>query len=306
MLKSVVITLWLTAGGWAAASEAGLPVVRWLHGINDTCEGERRVMAFLFAGYDAKCIETTRGQITSFATQIQIACDFLEAEIETLKGGFTLVGMSQGGLIARGVLQKCNAGQYVRRLLTFGTPHQGVALIPGTGPSNPINHTVILLCYLGILRSFVGPCSYIRSTRYFSKYQRAHTVIADLNNEFHENQLYRQRISQLEVFMTARFSEDTMVQPKNSAIFGFYKDSSYKEYSEMEEEDIFRRDRLGLQALERSGRLWRCDMKGSHLWVPPADYLMFIGNFADTRKRTWEKFLPQLRERCRFKEAVIT
>lgn len=286
------------------ASTEKRPVVRWIHGINDTCLDEISIMGFLFANFDAKCIETSRGQLKSFTNQIAIACEYLNSEIEILKDGFTLIGMSQGGLIARGVLQKCEAGKYVKRLLTIGTPHNGVALIPHTTPGNIINHVILPLCLNKILPIFVGPCSYIRSLKYFRQYLDSENIISDLNNENNENVEYKNRISQLEVFMTVQFSRDTMVQPGSSAVFGFYSDKSYSGMSEMEEEDVYKKDRIGLINLQRSGRLFRCQIDDLHMHVTYQDYALFLGHFANIYVKNWMEHLPELRTRCRFSEFI--
>ena len=46
------------------------------------------------------------------------------------QNGFNLIGFSQGGIIARYVLQYCPAGEKVQNFITFGSPHGGQSGIP--------------------------------------------------------------------------------------------------------------------------------------------------------------------------------
>ena len=46
-----------------------------------------------------------------------------------LEGGYTGLGISQGGLLMRGLVQRCPAPP-ARRLVTLGSPHQGVFGVP--------------------------------------------------------------------------------------------------------------------------------------------------------------------------------
>lgn len=40
------------------------------------------------------------------------------------------MGLSQGGLIARYIAERCDVKGKVRNMVTFGTPHAGVSAIP--------------------------------------------------------------------------------------------------------------------------------------------------------------------------------
>ena len=241
------------------------------------------------------------GYISSFDAQVDYACKKLEKEQETLKDGFTLIGFSQGGLIARGVLQKCEVGKYIRRLITFGAPHSGVALIPFTAETSFMNKTVLRLCFYGFIQNHVGPCGYIRSSRYYDSYQSSKNFIADLNNEFNDNLEYKKRVEGLDVFMAVQFLDDQMVQPHNTSIFGYFKDQDYKEYSEMEDLDIYKKDSVGLQSLHTKGKLIRCDIDGDHLQIAPEDMQSFAVLAGDSGKGLAEiKEDSRVQTRCRY------
>lgn len=80
--------------------------------------------------YDFRCIPLGRGLFGKISTQIQKACDFLDQERDLLSTGFTLVGFSLGSIIGRGVLERCSIGKYIKRFISIGGVHNGIAFIP--------------------------------------------------------------------------------------------------------------------------------------------------------------------------------
>ena len=260
------------------------PVARWLHGLGSNCIIESGNKRF-FKGMDIECIGSGAGYISSFESQYQSACSQLEKEEEVLKkDGFTLIGFSQGGLLARAVLQRCSIGKYIRRLVTFGGPHSGVAIIPFTSASSFMNKSVLRLCFFGAIQHLVGPCGYIRSTKYFDSYHSANNFVADLNNEFSINSEYVKRIQNLEAFVAVQFLQDQMVQPYNTSTFGYYKDSSYQDYSELEDLEIYSKDKLGLKNLIQNGKMLRCDIDGDHLDISENEMISFAVNVHSFKK----------------------
>ena len=55
---------------------------------------------------------------------IEKACDDLTklSKNVNLKNGFFVFGSSMGGLVARGIVEECELGKYVKALVTVGTP----------------------------------------------------------------------------------------------------------------------------------------------------------------------------------------
>merc|ERR1712151_37972 len=113
-----------------------------------------------------------------------------------LQNGFIIMGLSQGGLLARGVIE---------------------------------NH--------------VGPAGYFHRIDDESSYFKSGTILADLNNVGEtKNEQYKQRMSQLDAMVMIMFSEDTMVIPKETAHFGFFKDSKRQEIVALEDIDVYHSD----------------------------------------------------------------
>jgi len=61
--------------------------------------------------------------------QISEVCGKLKSD-PRLKNGFNAIGLSQGGLMMRAYVEKCN-NPPVKKLITFGSPLQGVSEFPG-------------------------------------------------------------------------------------------------------------------------------------------------------------------------------
>jgi palmitoyl-protein thioesterase len=57
----------------------------------------------------------------------------------------------------------------------------------------------------------------------------------------------------LENLVLVKFNHDSMVVPKDSEWFGFYKEGQAKEIYSLEESKLYINDTLGLQTLEKSG-----------------------------------------------------
>merc|ERR1712100_811809 len=81
----------------------------------------------------AKCVESGGmfyDWMTSFNTQAQKACNHLK-ENENFKGkDISVVGLSQGSLLARYIIEECDFGGSVKRYISIGGPQMGVAAIP--------------------------------------------------------------------------------------------------------------------------------------------------------------------------------
>lgn len=69
------------------------------------------------------------GYFDNLNSQVDGVCKALAAD-PNLKDGFNAMGFSQGGLFFRAYVQRCNNPQ-VHNLITFGSPHGGVADVPG-------------------------------------------------------------------------------------------------------------------------------------------------------------------------------
>ena len=78
------------------------------------------------------CVHFNTSVHGSMESVVKEACDnvtTLSKEVD-LKKGFHLIGLSQGGLFARAIVEDCDIGIYARKLVTIGTPNNGTAAFP--------------------------------------------------------------------------------------------------------------------------------------------------------------------------------
>jgi triacylglycerol esterase/lipase EstA (alpha/beta hydrolase family) len=105
------------------------PVVL-LHGIAASCpqpEWEDAIVRTSSAF--VKCVEVGNGvetsENTSMFVQIDMACRAIKNDPDFAGKQINIVGLSQGGSIARGVVQSCE-GLDVHTLFTYGAAHAGL------------------------------------------------------------------------------------------------------------------------------------------------------------------------------------
>ena len=65
----------------------------------------------------------------NFEHQAEIACENLVVNGK-FYGEFNVVGLSQGGMLARYIVESCQMKVYVRNLLSIGGPQIGVSDVP--------------------------------------------------------------------------------------------------------------------------------------------------------------------------------
>ena len=73
-------------------------------------------------------LKNVDAKIVMFNLKIDRACEILQND-PNLSSGYNAIGISQGGLLFRGLLQRCPSPP-VRNFITFGSPHQGVFGVP--------------------------------------------------------------------------------------------------------------------------------------------------------------------------------
>ena len=80
--------------------------------------------------------------------QVEHGCAIIEAD-PALEAGYHAVGVSQGGLLLRGVAQLCPApAPRMRTLVTLGTPHQGIFGIPKCSNSDIFDECTLVRNFL--------------------------------------------------------------------------------------------------------------------------------------------------------------
>lgn len=132
MLKLLVFTLAIAT----TFSTEALPTAIF-HGLGDACrnEGMKQITRKIgeLMGAHTECIDSAAGLesiMMNFEDQATKACEMVKKNKNFQNTKFNVMGLSQGGLIARYVAENCDTDMPVNNMLTAGGPHMGVDDIP--------------------------------------------------------------------------------------------------------------------------------------------------------------------------------
>lgn len=288
LYKIAIVPIWLGLWEFALGSLNPTPVVIW-HGMGDSCDGSMvdiiNMIEDEIPGVYTRCISTKTAFLSDAASsffgdvkeQIDTACRELAMTPE-LKDGYIGIGFSQGGLFMRGLLQRCHAvGPPMKKLISIGGPQNGVVSIPSC--SVPISST---LCWIldrsiervayqeFVQRTFVQ-AQYLKLPDRLPEYREHAKFLADINCEFGTPQnryqtdpctRYRDAIESLDMMVLFQFTNDTMLEPKETSHFGYFNGTSI---ATLEEQEIY--INLGLDRLQQDGRLELGFVQGKHMHV---------------------------------------
>lgn len=244
------------------------------HGIGDSCvlnPGMKKFTKY-FAdrlGVYAQCIETGQGPyswLSSFKAQAEEACNQIKND-KNFAGDFTVVGLSQGSLLARYVIQNCDMPGKVKNYISIGGPQMGVGSFPQcTGGSfcKYLNKLVNFAIYNSFVQNHVGPAGYFKDISNYESYLSNSSFLADLNNEkVQKNNSYKQRFQNLEKVILIKFDSDTMIIPKETAWFQFYDKN--QSLIDLEKSDFYQLDFIGVKKLNEEKKIQFVALEGNHL-----------------------------------------
>ncbi|CAG9332763.1 unnamed protein product [Blepharisma stoltei] len=195
--------------------------------------------------------------------QVNEACTKVKAD-PNYQGKFNLIGISQGGMIARGILQQC-PGLQVSNLITIGSPVMGVSKFPECeiGVRCAMYDNAAKLGVYSSTFQALGPGGYLKDPYQYKTYLKKSSFLADLNNERKINKKYIDAYLSLEHFVQFYFTEDSVVIPKQSEWFGYFKENSdvvltYNETSN------YINNYLGFRTMDEQGKIIRVLIEAGH------------------------------------------
>ena len=126
--------------------------------------------------------------------------------------------------------------------------------------------------YTAPLQKSFSFASYWRDPTRLGMYRELSPFLADINNERAvKNQSYVDRITSLTHFVLVMSRRDTIIVPRESSWFGFYRENSTRVMQTMEETPLYREDWLGLKRLRESGRAYNPAPEcAAHAFLRPA------------------------------------
>ena len=264
-----------------AYASGPVPLVIW-HGMGDTCCNPvsmgriQKQIESSVSGIYVQSLEiggnVVEDELSGFFInsnkQVDEVCLKLSGDSK-LKDGFNVMGFSQGGQFLRALIQRCG-NITVHNLISVGGQHQGVFGFPRCSGENSTLCDVVrkilnIGAYVGEIQKDLVQAEYWQDPFNEDEYRKKCVFLADINQENTVNPDYKHRISNLSNFVMVKFLEDTMVQPRESEWFGFYKENQDKEIVSLFDSPIYTEDKLGLKSLNNTGRLHFLGAPWDHL-----------------------------------------
>lgn len=236
-----------------------IPIVV-LHGLESSSDKMLPLCEWLEDTFSKKVIniEIGNGEKTSLYTplpdQLSELCNTIYKN-KDLEYGFDFIGISQGGLLARGYVEQCN-DYPVYNLITLVSPHGGAFMRDSV--ENKFMYTQFSQKHI----SFAG---YWRNPTILEIYLDKSVYLPYINNEKEhlQSDKYRNNLKNLSNFVMIWSPNDDIVYPPESGKFGFLD----KEMNiiPIEETELYKKDTLGLKFLNDNTRLHTYETNCSHV-----------------------------------------
>jgi palmitoyl-protein thioesterase len=235
-----------------------------MHGIgasNDTMVSLVSWITSTYPGIYVRNMEIGNGQPDSsklhMDDQVRMFCENVASDPH-LANGFNLLGYSQGSLVTRGYIERCDVSGLVYNYITLGGIHEGVFSAPYVSflPKeifNVLSDIVYEDWFQHGNYSFAG---YWKDPKQYDKYLAKSSFLADINNERDtKNPDYKKRLSSLNTFVMVDSTHDYIVFPIKSGWFQFFAVGSTSNVVDLKDSDTYKGDWLGLRTLDEAGKL---------------------------------------------------
>lgn len=164
-------------------------------------------------------------------------------------------------------MQRCEEAK-VHNLITLGGQHQGVFGVPNC---NSLSHksceslrrALTRSAYTQALQNHLVQATYWHDPMKETDYRQHSSFLANINNEYDLNIEYSKNLQKLNKFVMVKFTNDTMVTPRDSSWFSFYASGQDSEILPLKESRVY--SRLGLNKMMLNNQLAFLESAGNHL-----------------------------------------
>ena len=233
-------------------------------------------------GVYVECIEVGNGSsdslMKSMYEQVELACESIK-ENPNFQGKFNILGISQGTLIGRYIVEKCQMEGQVVRYLSFDGPQMGI----GSMPKMMCGSYCDMIMNLGALaynfQDIIAPMGYFKNRNDTSYYDKHDMFIKMLNNDYKvKDQEIIDRFSALEKVKLIKAKRDSVIVPKESSWFEFY-DKKGENIVPLKESDFYINDYIGLRKLDEEGKVQFVEIDQEHVLYNMKEYREEIVQF---------------------------
>ena len=253
------------------------------HGIADGCDWKNTSMLVndlkRDLGVHVECIEVGNGfwdsMMKPIDQQVELACESIKSN-PNFQDKFSILGISQGTLIGRYIIEKCDIKGQVMRYMSFDGPQMGVGFVPKINCGSFCDWVLNLTVPMAYkFKDSIAPMEYLKYKYDRSYYDEHDVFLKKLNNDYEnyedrDQEIYR-RFTSLEKVKLIKSREDSVIVPRESSWFEFF-DRDGKTIIPLEESDFYIQDYIGLRKLIEEGKVIFTEFAEEHVLYHIKEY----------------------------------
>ncbi|XP_070581666.1 lysosomal thioesterase PPT2-A-like [Ptychodera flava] len=251
-LISLVITL-------CTFCEAGYKPVIIIHGLLDDPSAFTGLTQFIQEAHPGTNVSVIDlfDDLESLLPLWQQVGNFTEAIRPIMKsapGGVHMIGFSQGGILARGIISTMS-DHNVQNFLSLSSPQMGqygdTSYLEWLFP-HKLKEELYKVCYEDYGQD-ISVCQYWNDPHHHDLYLKKNNYLPILNNETYndKSQEYKKNFLKLKNLVLIGGPDDGVITPWQSSQYGFYNSS--EAVIAMKQQKVYAMDSFGLRTLDKRG-----------------------------------------------------